>query len=208
MKFDHTEKMMMDEKYRHLTEDELYSYHAQALDAVGQARADAHLKLCLRCGRDLDILKQERARPENRQVTASDIAMVRRLRQEQASELQRAKAGNEVPIKDLFTGYLGQLVDSWQSYFRQKQKQDGWQWESKDGRMRAYVVSGEDAGLTIHFTSDDVRLEGTSFNVHLGSINRMITLQLVSDSEVYAKVDITRYQLPINLAAIKIEPFS
>ena len=50
---------LWDAKFDHLTEDELDCYREHKLEEVAQARADAHLRLCLICERRLRLLDAE-----------------------------------------------------------------------------------------------------------------------------------------------------
>lgn len=221
MKFDDTEKKLINEKFRHLTEDELNSYHDHKLDMIHQALADAHLEVCLICEKELTRIKEERATVDYREVTAEDVALVKRVMQQmglkqQPADPQPTEAANAVSLKERFSDRLRQIVESWQAYFMQQEAvretlgsgEPIWEGQSKDGAIKAHARVEKDASLTIHFSSNDLSLEGMRFNVSLGLMNREITFQLASESEVYTKVEVTRYQLPINLADIKITPTS
>jgi hypothetical protein len=215
MKVDDMEKRLRNAKFRHLTEDELNYYHDQKLDIIGQAWADAHLQVCLICEQRLELLKEENSILNNREVTADDVALVRRIMQQTGRQRQSSDSHTKaVPLKDRFPDYLKQLVDSWHSFFIQQQavhtkrgsSEAIWHGQSEDGFMKAHATLEKDASLTIHFSSDDLSLKGLRFSVSLGSMSQEISLQLVSKSGVYAKVKIARRQLPINLADIKIKP--
>lgn len=215
MKVDDMENRLRNAKFRHLTEDELNYYHDQKLDIIGQAWADAHLQICLICEQRLNLLKEENSILKNQEVTADDVALVRRIMQQTGRQHQSPDSHTKaVPLEDRFPDYLRQLVDSWHSFFIQQQALRAkrgsskaiWHGQSEDGFMKAHATLERDASLTIHFSSDDLSLKGLRFNVSLGSMSREISLQLVSNSEVYAKVKIARRQLPINLADIKIKP--
>jgi hypothetical protein len=221
MKLDNLEKQLRAAKFSHLTEDELDYYRDQKLDTVSQARADAHLKLCLICERRLQLLNEESAASYNQDISTEDIALVKRVmqrkgQQQQSSDSQPIEATNRVRLKNRLADGLQQIVESWQAHFLRQEPVRGirdsnkaiWQGQSKDGSMKAYATRKKNASLTIHFSSNDLSLEGQRFNVSLGSMNRDITLQLVSESEVYAEVEITRYQLPINLADLQIKEIS
>jgi hypothetical protein len=219
MKSEDLKERLRDAKFRHLTEDELDSYHDQTLDTIGQGRADAHLQVCLICEQRLAILKEESAILENREVTADDVALVRRVMrqmglQEESYDARKEEAKKVVPARDRFAESLRQIVVSWQAHFMPREAVRGtrgsgkaiWEDQGEDSYVKAYATLERDASLTIHFYSDDLSLEGRRFKVSLGAMNREITLELEAASRVYAKVEITRYQLPINLAAIDIQP--
>ena len=46
-------------RLEHLTEQELDAFLDLSLDRVATARAEAHLKICLICGRNLEMLRRE-----------------------------------------------------------------------------------------------------------------------------------------------------
>jgi hypothetical protein len=216
MKVDKMEKKLRDAKFRHLTEDELDSYHDQKLDIISQAWANAHLRMCLICEQRLELLKEENSILNNREITTDDVALVRRVIQQTGRQQAAASHARGVPLKERFPDYLRQLAESWHSFFMQQRavratrgnSEAIWHGQSEDGFMKAHATLEKDASLTIHFSSDDLSLKGLRFNVSLGSMSREISLQPVSNSEVYAKVKIARRQLPINLADIKINPIS
>lgn len=221
MKPENMEKKLREAKFHHLTEEELDSYYNKKLGAIRQTIAEAHLRLCLICEQQLKLLEEESAKSENREVTADDVAMVRRIMKQMELKQQPADprpplSANVVSLDDRFADNLQQITESWQSYFIERKSvrpasrsgETIWQGESSDGSMKAHATLGKDASLTIHFSSDDLSLEGHRLDVNIGSMRREITLQLVSESEVYTKVKITRNQLPLNLADIKITPIS
>lgn len=73
------ERILMNTKFVHLTEDELGTYCDGRLDEITFARANAHLKLCLICERRLAILQEDKEAVAHEEVTADDIALVDQL---------------------------------------------------------------------------------------------------------------------------------
>ena len=72
-------------KLIHLTESELISSYEHLQDKLTQARVDAHLKLCFICDRRLQLIREASVRPDDEEITADDIAIVRRLIREETS---------------------------------------------------------------------------------------------------------------------------
>jgi predicted Zn-dependent peptidase len=208
-------KKFADEKRRHLTDDELDSYYDKTLSAIDKALADAHLRICLICENSLERIRKERV------ITDDDVALVRRAMQQRklkpsSSDSRNAEAANSISLKDRFNEYLQQLEESWRAFFGQMEFARGthygdepfWQGQSDDGLMKIYATLRRDAGLTISFSSHDMSLEGMRFSVSLGTMNQEIALQRVSESEARAEIEVTRYQMPIKLEGIKIQPIS
>ena len=72
-------------KLTHLTESELISYCEHLQDKLTQARVDAHLKQCFICDRRLHLIREASVRPDDQEITAEDIAIVRRVVREERS---------------------------------------------------------------------------------------------------------------------------
>src|ERR1044072_9763372 len=82
MKTEDLENELRNIKLTHLTESELAAYCDQELDPIRRARAEAHLKQCFICERQLALLREESATLSNQQITADDVALVERLMQQ------------------------------------------------------------------------------------------------------------------------------
>jgi hypothetical protein len=214
MKLDDVEKGMWDAKFHHLTDDELDTYRGQGLDEIGLARAEAHLKLCLICERRLALLREEGAALEDREVTAEDVAMVKRVMQQRRSQQQTDGSNpDEVAtgrlLPDRLAEYLSQAAASWQAHFMRRVAVRGstevWNWQSDDGLLKAVATLEENTVLTIHFSSEKTEWEGARFKVRLGPVSRETTMQRVSDSRVYARVEVPLRERPKNLSDISIE---
>ena len=207
MKRDDVKMALRKAKFQHLTEDELDSYQEQTLDEIGRARAEAHLNLCLVCEKRLALLKEERAVLGDREVTTEDIALVRRVMKQM--ELERQPSGSK-PVKAdkasslsaRLAEYLQQAAASWKAHFRQLKVVRGsvdtghevWRWESGDGVLKARAHMEKNADLTIHFSSNEPDLEGERFIIRLGVLSQEAAWERISDSEVYARVQIPQKQ--------------
>lgn len=218
MKLDDPEKELRAAKYNHLTEEELDSYHDQKLDEISQARVQAHLKLCLICDERLELLREESAALNNREVTAEDVELVKRVMQRMGlPQPKPAGPANPVPLQDRLAEYFRQAVASWQAHFipetvrgvTARGVDDGgrevWKWRSEDGVLKARATLESNADLVIHISSGEPALDRARFKIRLGRFSQEVTLGRVSESEVSARVRITRRQRPKNLSDISIE---
>lgn len=198
MKRDDLENELRNLKLTHLTESELAAYCDQELDQMRRARAEAHIKQCFICERQLELLREESAALSNRSITSEDVALVERL---------MAQTVKEDSLKGRLTDYLQQMVASWQIHFIPVRgvNEEVWQWQSKDGRLQARAIMEENADLTVHFTSSEIDLDGARVNLRLGSVTHEATLHRVSESEVAAKIAIPWQQRPGDMSDISIE---
>jgi hypothetical protein len=218
MKQSDPENELKNVRFDHLTQAELGSYCDQELDRLGLARAEAHLKLCLICDRRLTYLKEERAALINREVTAEDVALIRRAMQKtglqprsSTSKPGEVKAGITLP--DRMADYLRRIVESWRAHFLPMQGMRGtegqgnevWKWQSEDEVLKARAILGKNGDLTIQFSANDLSLESARLKIRIGPMHRKVTLKRVSDHEVYAKMVVPRNRRPKNLADISIE---
>ncbi|MGA9773601.1 MAG: hypothetical protein WBV94_31510 [Blastocatellia bacterium] len=194
-------------KFTHLTESEMVEYCDEGHDQIRHARMEAHLKQCFICERQLEMLREERAALKNRQITDEDVALVDRL-----IEITVARP-KENSLEDRLAEYLGEMVESWRIYFMKKamrgdRVEEVWQWQSKDGRLQVRATLEKNAEMTIHFSSNEIDLDGARLNVHLGKMSQEITLQRISESEVYGKVDLPRQHRRNKIAYISIKAVS
>ncbi|HST23399.1 MAG TPA: hypothetical protein VLR90_19955 [Blastocatellia bacterium] len=199
---------------RHLTEDELDAYYYNKLNMAIRARADAHLKDCLRCNKQLADLREESAVLINRERTAEDHALIDRAMQQVESQRDTAGSKTTRPVMSpallgRLVEYLEQVVRDWKAYFGQLEATRGsvdvWEWQSEDGALKARAVQEEDNSLTIHFASNEMDLEGVRLKVRLGPIEHETTLERLSESEVSAQIRVSRYELPKKPSDISIE---
>jgi hypothetical protein len=205
-------------KFIHLTESELVAYCDEERNQIRRARMEAHLKQCFICERQLELLRKESEALRNRQITDEDIALVDQMIQlAQKSVVAETK---EASLQERLTEYLRQVVESWRASFMKEavrgsqrktvqreavQREEVWQWQSKDGCLQVRATMEKNADLTIHFSSNEIDLDGARLNVHLGKLSREITLERVSESEVYAKVAVPRQYRRGGIADIFIE---
>ena len=77
-------------RFIHLTESELAAYSDKDLDQTRRALAEAHLKQCFICERQLVLLREESDALDNRATTAEDVAIVERRA---SQELVGSRAG-------------------------------------------------------------------------------------------------------------------
>ena len=217
MKTDDLENDLRNLKHLHLTESELVAYCDQELDQMRRARAEAHLKQCFICERQLTLLREENAALSNREINADEVAFVERLVEQMGRAPKRAAASlaepaQEIPLRLRLDEYLRQMVANWHTRFAQgatrnvaEQNREIWRWQSEDGLLQGRAVQERNAGLTIHLSSNEAGLEGARLYVRLGLLGQEVTLQRVSESEVYAKVEVPRRQCPRKLADLSIE---
>jgi hypothetical protein len=201
MKRKDLEKELRKLKFTHLTESELIAYCDEEGDQIHRARVEAHLKRCFICERQLKLLREESALLRNRQITDEDIAFVDQMieRAQKSSAAEPLELEKEPLLQERLAEYFRQLAKSWRASFLKKttrittdQGEEIWQWQSKDGRLQVRATMEKKAGLTIHFSSNEIDLDGARLNIHLGKMDQEITLQRVSESEVYAKVAVPR----------------
>ena len=214
MKSDDLENELRNLKSTHLTESEMVAYCDQELDQIGRARAEAHLKQCFICERQLELLQEETAALTNRLITSEDVAFVERLmdqtgRAQKSSAYRSAEIAREVPLRERLTEYLRQMIADWQIQFdparRGDQREEVWRWQSEDGHLQARATLEKNADLTVHFSSNEMQLEGARLHFRLGSMNQELTLRRISESEVAAQVAVPlRYRLG-NMADISIQ---
>lgn len=217
MKNDDLENELRNLKFTHLTEREMLAYCDQELDQVRRARIEAHLKQCFICNRYLTLLREENAALIDYQVTAEDIALVERLMEQmdkkiESSSAKPAETESSIPLREPFAEYLRQMVANWQDCFMQQsvrsvadKSEEVWQWRSSDALLQARAILEKNADLTIHFSSNEIGLDGAHLNVRLGPFHQETTLHKVSESEVYAKITVPRRQRPRNMADLSID---
>lgn len=187
MKTDDLENELRNLKFTHLTEGELVAYCDQELDRIGLARAEAHVKQCFICERQLVLLREENAALARRVISDDDVAFVDRLL-EQTRPAPSGRLTRDVPIRELLKEYLQQLTASLQVAFKPVRGEVVWQWQSPDHRLQAHATIEKNADMTIHFSSSEMELEGAHLHFRLGSFYQETTLRRVSESEVATEV--------------------
>lgn len=215
MKLDDLETALKNARFQHLTEDELDSYHEQNLDDISRARAEAHLSLCLVCERRLALIKEESAALAEQRITDEDVALVRHVMQQLKPHETRSDAQAETnpPLSDRLDEYLQQATASWRAHFMQRATLRGsvdkveviWRWQSDDGVFKAHAILEENANLTIHFSSTDTDLKCWRLKISIGPLSRESEFGRVSESEVCARIEISRQERPGDMTDISIE---
>src|ERR1044071_3739426 len=164
-------------KFIHLTESELVAYCDNERDQIRRARMEAHLKQCFICERQLELLREESAALRDRRITDEDVALVdQMLRRAQNSVVaEPLEIEIEASLQERLAEYLRQMVESWRAFFmkgatRGNQSEVVWQWQSKDGGLRVRATMEKNADLIIHFSSNELNLDGARLNVHLGEM--------------------------------------
>lgn len=212
MKTDDLENELRNLKLIHLTESELVVYRAQELGPIPRARMEAHLKQCFICERQLTLLREENAALKRGQTNADDLALVDRLL-EPMEPASKPSASSEGTLSlERLAEYLRQMVASWQFYFRPEAvrrhgepEEEVWRWQSEDGRLLVRAVMEKNADLTIHFSSNEMELEGARLLYHFGSFSQELILRRLSESEVAAQVAVPWQYRQGNVADISIE---
>lgn len=217
MKTDDLENELRKLKLMHLTESELAAYCDQEGDQIGRTRVEAHVKQCFICERQLELLREENAALSQRVISADDVAFVERLMEETGLALEPSPAGpaeigKEFPLQERLTEYLRQMVASWRICFGHSalrgetdQGEEAWRWQSEDGKLQAHATLEKNADLTIHFSSNEMELEGTRLNIRLGKLSHEITLRRITESEVAAQVAVPWPYRQGNMTDISIE---
>ena len=194
----------------------LLSYRDHQLDKINEALADAHLKLCIICGKRLTLLRENKAALEKPQITDHDVAFVRRVIQEtglrRQSRNSKAGAASSGPSsEDRLTANLLQLVASWRALFVSEDHKgldgghEAWNWQSEDGSLKALAVWDKNSTLIIRLSSREPGWEGARLKFRLGPVDQEIIFQLDSDGQVHAQVGVPLPKRSKNLTDMSIE---
>jgi hypothetical protein len=197
MRTDDLENELRNLKFAHLDERELVAFCDQELDEIGRVRAEAHLKQCFICERRVALLLEESAALGQQHVSDEDVALVERLMEQVASEPSPSAAGpaaNEIPLQERLAEYLRLLAASLQIAFtptrRAEPDEAVWSWQTPDGRLQARAIMQKNADMVIHFSSNEMELEGAHLRFRRGALNQETTLRRVSESEVGAQITV------------------
>ncbi|HKP12058.1 MAG TPA: hypothetical protein VJZ91_08115 [Blastocatellia bacterium] len=202
MKTDDLENELRGLKLTHLTENELAAYEDHRLDQISRDRAEAHLRQCFICERQLKLLEEENAALSNRVITAEDEAFVERLMERTGL----VEAARESRLRERLAQYLRLMVADWRLNFAQVQRGDQvWRWQSEDGRLVARATIEKNGDMVIDLSSTEVGLEGAKLRLGLGQFSQELTLGRVSESEVAAQIAIPWPYRRGGLADISIE---
>jgi hypothetical protein len=200
-------------RFDHLTISELEFYADRKLDRASRVRAEAHINECFICKRRLANLEEHNAALNNQKVTAKDKALVKSVvKQSQSDAPDTARTGKRLSSRERLAEYLRQFIAVWQATFIKhavrgslKPGKEVLRSESEDGIFEARAVLEKNASLTIHISSSDLDLHDVKLKVSLGPTIRRVTLERISESEVYAKIEVSKRERPRNLTDISIE---
>ncbi len=210
-------------KFIHLTESELVAYCDNERDQIRRARMEAHLKQCFICERQLELLREESAALTDRQITDEDVALVDQMLRQAVAESLEIEI--EASLQQRLAEYLLQMVESWRAFFmkgatrghqmrshqmrshqmRDPQSEEVWRWQSKDGKLQVRATMEKNADMIIHFSSNEIDLDGAHLDFRLGKLGQAITLKRISESEVYAKVAVSRQYRREGIADISVK---
>jgi hypothetical protein len=202
------EKLLKNDRFRHLSEATLVSYRDSQLDKIELALADAHLDLCEICKRRLILVREAQEALESYVTTEEDRALIARSIKKVEPERNASNVLNEM---HRLASYINDLMNAWIVVFRQpamKGADDGdevWSYKSEDGLLKAWVILESDASLTVHFSSSELAWEGARIRFRLGPFSKEVILQREGDSGVTARVEIPRRQRAKKMKDISIE---
>lgn len=213
MELEDIEQLLENAKFSHLSEATLISYNDNQLNKVGQALADAHLKLCLICERKLAFLKGEQEALESYVLTEEDRASIR---QPTRKPEPKTRATDYIqPEIDRLTAYIKNMLDAWSVVFSKpamrgvKDGDEVFRHESKDGLFTVWVMlETKDASLTFHFSSPELAWDGAKLRFRLGRFHKEVALQREGDSRVVARIEIPRRDRPKKMNDISLEVVS
>lgn len=207
------EQVLKSTKFRHLPAETLLSYRDKELSEIELARADAHLRLCLICEKELDFLKEEQAALQNYEVTANDRALIRRVIDgREAKKKVFASNGVAAAPMERLAVWLNELTTAWVAFFsRVAMRGSGDGTEVFRFETTGLMIWGEletDASLTIHFSSPDPIFTGAKIRFRLGPFTEVVTLQPDGDNGVTAKIRIPRAQRARRMNDVSVEAIS
>src|SRR5829696_3348010 len=159
MRTEDIEQLLERARFKHLSESMLVSYNDNQLDEVGQALADAHLRLCLICERRLTFLKEESEALESYQITDEDKASIKKALGQPESGLTDYIAAE---LKRL-NSYVQEVLEAWRSPYPKLALRGGpdgdepWDIQSKDKVFTVRTVPNKRGGLTVQFSSTELR---------------------------------------------------
>ena len=212
MKPEDIDQLLESGRYKHLSEETLVSYRDNQLDTIRVALADAHLRLCLICDEKLAFLKGEAEAAADYVITEEDRAAVQRTARERKAE-SKALGLFSTEIQRL-TAYIKDMLTAWSVVFSQqamrgdKDGDEVFRHESKDGLFTVRVMLETDASLTFHFSSPELAWDGAQLRFRLGRFEKEVTLQREEDSRVAARIEIPRRERARKMNDISLEVVS
>lgn len=200
------EQLLERARFKHLSESTLVSYNDNQLDEVGQALADAHLRLCLICERRLTFLKEESEALETYKITDEDKASIKRALGQPESKLTDYIAAE----LERLNSYVQEVLEAWRLPYRKLAMRGGpegdepWQIESTDKVFTVRTASNTRGDLNVQFSSTELRWEGFQIHFKLGQFNKDVTLRR-KGNKVTAKVVIPKQDRPKKMRDISIK---
>lgn len=182
---------------------------------VTQARIDAHLEQCFICDRRLGLVREANVPSNNQEITAEDIAIVRRVTRRERSGQQSTESTPETnraasQFSERLTENLQQLCASLRLQLSQatdggtERGEQVWRWQGPDRWLESSAILERTGDLIILLWSSDPAMEGVRLEAHLGALKLEVTMQRVSGSEFGARLQVARLQHPKELSDISI----
>jgi hypothetical protein len=206
MRTEDIEQLLERARFKHLSESTLVSYNDNQLDEVGQALADAHLRLCLICEQRLTFLKEESEALESYQITDEDKASIKKALGQPESRLTDYIAAE---LKRL-NSYVQEVLEAWRLPYRKLAMRGGpegdepWEIQSKDKVFTVRTVSNKRGDLTVQFSSIELRWEGFQIHFKLGPFHKDVTLHR-KGNKVTAKVVIPKQERSKKMRDVSID---
>jgi len=200
------EQLLERARFKHLSESTLVSYNDNQLDEVGQALADAHLRLCLICERRLTFLKEESEALESYKITDEDKASIKKLVGQPQPKLEEYISAE----LERLNSYVQEVLAAWRLPYRKLAMRGGpegnesWEIQSKDKVFTVRTVSNKREDLTVQFSSTELRWEGFQIHFKLGSFHKDVALSR-KGNRVTAKVVIPKQERPKKMRDISIK---
>ena len=200
------EQLLERARFKHLSESTLVSYNDNQLDEVGQALADAHLRLCLICERRLTFLKEESEAVESYEITEEDKASIKKLLGQPESKLT-----DYISVElERLNSYVQEVLAAWRLSNWKLAMRGGpegdepWQYESEDKVLKVRRLSDQQGDLTVQFSSTELRWEGFRIHFKLGRFHKNVTLRR-KGKKVTAKVVIPKQERAKKMRDVSIE---
>lgn len=203
---DDIEQLLERARFKHLSESTLVSYNDNQLDEVGQALADAHLRLCLICERRLTFLKEESEALETYKITDEDKASIKRLVGQPKSRLTEYISAE----LERFDNYVQEVVAAWRLPFRKLAMRGGpegdepWELQTKDKVFTVRTVTNKRGDLTVHFSSTELRWEGFQIHFKLGPFHKDVTL-VRKGNKLTAKIVVRKQERPKKMRDVSMK---
>lgn len=168
----------------HLSEDELGTYHDNAVHEADRCRTETHLARCLICSRKLQMM-QDVLQSQGESVDDQDIARVKALLYS-----QRAVATVVSSIIVAFNVWVKKrsIHPGMRARFSTAKVEDG---QMEDGSVRWRYVEKESGECIVRFGSHRMELEGLKILVQAGEVSKTVVLKPVTQDQIGAEVMFT-----------------